>query len=34
VQNEQGGQASNCKKLGFLQRKCKQATVSPEVGFL
>ena len=34
AQSEQGEQASNCKKLGFLQHKCKQATVSAEVGFL
>jgi hypothetical protein len=34
AQNEQGGQVSNCKKLGFLQRKCNQAAVSAEVCFL
>jgi hypothetical protein len=30
AQSEQGGQASNWKKQGFLQRKCKQETASAE----
>jgi hypothetical protein len=33
AQNEQRGQASKCKNLGFLQRKLKQAADSAEVGF-